>query len=1006
MNDTRTADSVDRGGVQRDGVSAGGAPLHAWMASRFPASVPGSRAPLALRDSASLWWVEEGTVDVFAVPAREGVAAGAREHLYRVAAGQIYFGLDLDDLGRDWLLVAVAAPATRLRELDWHSLESAAREDAIAPHDIATVVDAWVGAVTRGARKGAQPRQYIPVRPGAPQRLSPGQAFFPAERLVFVRVEGAATLLSQPLLPHTQSGMLLPLRDEAWMHAQEECTVHAMDIHDALAQHDVWAGLRRYHALVVRVSLAALERTAVREAQRTRAKAERASRYLHAGLEVFAKTLEPGSQEAFGALADEPQLAACQIVGRHMDLEFVAPPASGVDTADPMEEIAVAAGVRHRQVALRGNWWLADGGHMVGRLQESRHPVALIRRSGGYDLHDPADRSVVAVDETVAARLAPFAYTFFRSLPSRALKLADLIEFSMRSVRGDLRWLIATGALAGLLGLVMPLATGYIFDTLIPASDRPQLAQVTGMLIAVAIAGAMFALARSLAALRLESRMDAGLQAALWNRALDLPIPFFRPFSSGDLAQRLNAINTIRQALSGATFGTLLASTFALANAALLLYFDLKLGALALALVAGAAFVTIGLGLWKLRYERHMSQALGRLSGLVLEYLHGVTKLRVTGAESRAFANWAEAFGRMRRLRFASGSVRNVQEVFFSLYQVLMDMAIFGMVALLLAGAAAPPGSAAAGAATAADAASAMSTGRFIAFYGAFGQLAGAVLALCTTLLDVLNLVPVYERVKPVLQAEPEAAQGRSHPGELHGRIELASVSFRYTPDGPLALDNVSLAIRPGGFVAVVGPSGSGKSTLLRCLLGFEQPTAGGVFYDNQNLADLDARAVRRQMGVVLQHSQVMPGDIFSNIVGTTQLGIDDAWAAARFCGLEDDIRAMPMGMHTVISESGTTLSGGQRQRILIARAIVQRPRILLFDEATSALDNPTQEIVTRSLNELRATRVVIAHRLTTIMSADLIVVMDAGRIVQSGNYGQLIGQPGLFQDLARRQLV
>jgi ATP-binding cassette subfamily C protein len=298
-----------------------------------------------------------------------------------------------------------------------------------------------------------------------------------------------------------------------------------------------------------------------------------------------------------------------------------------------------------------------------------------------------------------------------------------------------------------------------------------------------------------------------------------------------------------------------------------------------------------------------------------------------------------------------------------------------------------------------------ITTGEFIAFNAAFGGFFGALIGLAATALGLLNLVPVYERAKPILQTLPESGEGRRHPGELQGGIEVMKLGFRYG-DGPEILKDVSFSIRPGGYIALVGPSGSGKSTLFRLLLGFEKPSSGSIYYDTQDLVDLDVDALRRQLGVVLQSGQLISGDIFTNIVGTSQLTLDDAWNAARMVGLDQDIEQMPMGMHTVISEGASTLSGGQRQRILIARAIVHRPRIIYFDEATSALDNRTQAIVTESLGRLKATRIVIAHRLSTVINADRILVLQDGRIVQNGNYEKLLHEPGPFAELAKRQML
>jgi ABC-type bacteriocin/lantibiotic exporter with double-glycine peptidase domain len=378
-----------------------------------------------------------------------------------------------------------------------------------------------------------------------------------------------------------------------------------------------------------------------------------------------------------------------------------------------------------------------------------------------------------------------------------------------------------------------------------------------------------------------------------------------------------------------------------------------------------------------------------QISGLVLELVNGAPKFRVSGVEDRAFARWAAAFSTQKRTAADARRVSNILSVFHASFPVIATALLFYGMAVLSQ-----------------RQADSMTTGQFLAFYAAFGQFLGAVLGISAAALTVLQAVPLYESAQPILTALPEAAGGRGDPGDLRGGIELAHVAFRYSSETPLVLRDVSVSIRPGEFVAIVGPSGSGKSTLLRLLLGFETPESGSVYFDGKDLAGLDLEAVRRQMGVVLQHGKLMIGDIFTNIIGSAPLTLDDAWRAAEMAGLDRDIKAMPMGMHTMIAEGGGGLSGGQRQRLMIARAIVGSPRILLFDEATSALDNRTQAIVSRALESLKATRIVIAHRLSTVMHADRILVVEKGVLVQSGTYDELIRQEGPFAELARRQLV
>jgi ATP-binding cassette subfamily C protein len=301
---------------------------------------------------------------------------------------------------------------------------------------------------------------------------------------------------------------------------------------------------------------------------------------------------------------------------------------------------------------------------------------------------------------------------------------------------------------------------------------------------------------------------------------------------------------------------------------------------------------------------------------------------------------------------------------------------------------------------------SGFSVGSFVSFNGAFGQFLAGVLGLVGALNTIVAVVPLYERLRPILEAPSETKADSATPGVMGGEVRLSHATFRYNPEGPPTLDNVSLKIASGEYVAFVGASGSGKSTILRLVLGFEQPESGAVYLDGLDLATLDLRAMRRQIGVVLQSGRLQAGSIFENIVGAAPLTMDDAWEAARLAGLASDIEAMPMGLHTVLSEGAQGISGGQRQRLLIARALVRKPRLLILDEATSALDNRTQAAVKETLDKLNVTRIVVAHRLSTITDVHRIFVFDQGRLIETGGYKELLERGGHFAALARRQLT
>jgi ATP-binding cassette subfamily C protein len=449
-------------------------------------------------------------------------------------------------------------------------------------------------------------------------------------------------------------------------------------------------------------------------------------------------------------------------------------------------------------------------------------------------------------------------------------------------------------------------------------------------------------------------------------------------------------IDNILRVLTGSVIFSVLSGVFSVFSFLLLFYYSWRLALVATAVVFVSCAASVVSMYIQLRYQREMFHARGYISGMVLGFIDNIARLRVSGAEPRAFAAWAREFSRQKKLSVRARTVSSALAVFDSAFPVIGFAIIFACSTQLMGQ----------------PLLHTLTTGAFLAFLAAFVQFEMATLRLSSAVESALSIVPIQERANPILQTLPEVSDASKHPGELQGSIEVSHVSFRYRADGPLVLRDVSLAVRPGEFVAIVGPSGSGKSSLFRLLLGFEKPESGAIYYDGQDLSGLDVQVVRQQMGVVIQNARLASGSIFENIVGSAPIKIEDACEAARGAGLAEDINQMPMGMHTVVSEGGGNLSGGQRQRLLIARAIVRKPRIFLFDEATSALDNRTQAVVGRTLEGLQSTRIVIAHRLSTIVNADRIFVMDKGVLVQSGSYRELADQSGLFRVLVKRQLA
>jgi NHLM bacteriocin system ABC transporter ATP-binding protein len=928
------------------------------------------------------WRVLAGRVDVFAVRVRGGVPAGGRTHLFRAGPGELLCGGPAVQDGI--AMLAVGATGTELAEVD---------RAGLVPAGLPSALEAWVAHLCDAAWSGVLPDDCKEIASGE-ARPAPGALHLrPLAPVAWVRHEAGASLLCGLDGVRVNGVGYTPLSRGAWLLAEEGSVLRVDDTAHVLGSREAWAGVDRLYGLLLDCLGRRLESATAAERDRLDRKTAAGRRALQGACAELAGSVsgERLALAAPGAAAgggDDALFAACRLVAEARGVTVRRPAGEDATRGDPLSAIARASRLRTRVVVLRSGWHLEDGGPILARLSADKRPVALLVGREGYVLRDPATGEERRVTQAVTEELEAQAHTFYRSFPDAALTMGDVLRFGLKGCGPDL-WMVALTATAGaLLSLLVPVATGMIFNDVIPGAARGQLLQLTVVLVAIAVATGMFAIATSVALIRVDTRMGSAVQAAVWDRVLGLPMPFFRPYSAGELATRAGGIDAIRQVLSGATVTAMLGGVFSLVHFGLLFHYSTTLAWWSV-LIIGLAVACTALGSWiQVGPQRSAAGMQSRLAGSVLQFLSSIGKLRVAGAEGHAFAIWAQGFGRQRQFQYRARRVGNLLAAMNAAYPLAAAVALYALAHPLF-----PPDGT-------------LRTGDFLAFMSSFTICLGGLLGASSALLATLQVVPLYEQCLPVLQTRPEVDLGKADPGTLRGEIELQHVTFRYQADGPPVLRDVSLRIRAGEFVAFVGPSGSGKSTILRLLLGFETPESGALYYDGQELAGLDVQAVRRQIGVVLQNGRLSSGDIYSNIVGSSTATIEMAWEAARLAGFEQDVKAMPMGMHTVISEGGGTLSGGQRQRLMIARAIVRRPRILYFDEATSALDNRTQAIVSASLERLQATRVVVAHRLSTIANADRIVVVDAGRIVQTGSYEELMAQEGPFRELALRQLT
>jgi NHLM bacteriocin system ABC transporter ATP-binding protein len=987
-------------------------PVIAGWARLIGLTTPAGRGPLRLDGQYAAAVIRNGPADLFAMRHGDGAGVQARRHfLARLPAGSL---MPSPPVAGAWQLVLVPLPDTEVRwlgEAAYRTVVGVAGGDAAPPvRDTAAEVVAralvfglelGLQAIADALRTGQPPRNAPPLTPRAVGSLAAGGVLAGASGLWWLRVVGGDVVRNDgdPGEP-IGGGELLLLTARDWITATGPCTVESMSSWELLGAGQLWTAADRHVARLLRVA----------ETRIGRADAEFLST-LRRRKQINAAVVADAARAAYGVVGatdrqvppaevahlNSYQLAAAVLRALITDdrVRIVEPADRSQVPADQREAlhaVARASGLHARAVRLPGGWWRRDLGPLTGWRRTGdggtgpEEAVALAYRRGRYRRLDPQTGATLALDAAEIARFGEAATVVQVPLPL-APTLGDVLRSGLRGGRRDVSGLLLTAAVVAGLGLAVPLMSGRVLGAVAGQGTGNGLLQSAVLLMVSALVAALVGIAQNLRLLRVEGRVELGSQLAVWDRLMRLPAQFFTRTSSGELANAVLGITFVRESLSGVLAQGVLAGVTVLADLLLLVIIDVRVALCGLAVLAVTSALAWVCGRAVMRRMHRALPAEHRAAARTNQLLGGITKVQVAAAEDRAYSWWSAANSTARA---ELQRVRRVQAVLAAAAGVLPiagQLALFALLAGPLAGR--------------------LTIGDFFVVNVAFALLLGAALVLVTAGIEVVAALPRLADLHEIIDTEPERRPDRTDPGEIRGEITLHNVTFGYQADQPPILDDVSFTVRPGEFVAVVGPSGCGKSTLLRLLLGFEAPRSGSVRYDGQDLCELDAQAVRRQCGVVLQDGTLFAGSLRENLCGAGSYPLDRVWEAVRMAGLEEDVQNLPMGLGTMVPFGGGTLSVGQRQRVLVARALIHHPRVLFFDEATSALDNRTQEVVTASTRKLAASRIIIAHRLSTVRDADTILVMDRGRIVQRGDYATLMAdRDGLFHRLASRQLL
>jgi len=970
----------------------------AELAARSGISVPcaGNR-PVRLDDPDSVWFIDRGTVDLFLAERKDGVEQAAPQHLLRRESGTLLPGVapderDDSERGTSLGLVAKGLPGTLLKRLPASLLSE------VHPAELAEQADTWLTDITDTLSRfvSRPPRPTALAEPDLVQTLGPCTLSV-RRGVVWVSGPSRGASLFMDMVDQAElagaSGpheAVMPLTRTSWLTLFDGATVSGRSTESLAEEGALLPALASFHATAF-----ALERLNRRLAVVDDANLERERTTSHRTAETVARQrlfniydqpLDRDADVEDTALAD-----ALEVIGRHEGIDFRIPARSGPsDSPVRLVDLLDASGVRARRVRFNdeGRWWRGDSNALLAFRAADGRPVALLPgRFGRYREIDPASRRRVRMTAERAGTLRPEAWMFYRPLPSGNVKPADLLRIALHGSAGDLARLVMAGLPGGLIKLLPALALGFVASHVVAGGSAGALHAVAATLAGFGLLGALLHLLQSKAVMRLEGRSASRVEAAFWDRLMRLPPSILHRHPAGDLAMSGMTFQSIRDGLQGVVADSVLSIIFLLPVFGVIFFYDATLGVIALVFSLASLLVTAGLGWRQISPHGRMIGAARRVAGRLFQIVGGIAKLRVENAEGSAFAIWARDYREQKRAELELGALEGHARAFGAALPFLAGGVLLFAVATV-GGRNVP-------------------VSDFLVVYTVFIAFQSAIARLGESFGTLAAMLPAFDQMRPMLAAVPETEVEGEPVERLGGEILFDRISFRYDPDGPLILDDVTIRAHPGEFVAIAGESGAGKSTLFRLALGIDRPSAGAVYYDGRDLKHLNLKQVRRKIGAVPQSVRLHPQDLWDNIVahheGTTS---EEVWQAARTAGIEREIKAMPMGMLTMVGAGGSVLSGGESQRVTIARSQIGSPRIMLLDEATNWLDNESQAEVMRNLALLTSTRIVIAHRLSTLEQADRIYVMKAGKVVQSGSFNELMEIDGVFKELVRRQVA
>ena len=941
--------------------------------------------PLVIGDGEFVWFLEKGVADLFLVERRNGEEVSAPQHLLRSEAGRLIPGFEAQSGDTTLEVIAKGAPGTVLRKLPAASLS------ALDTREVAEHVDAWLIEISGRLARDIQhrPRESINAQPGS-IRTEQNQILSARHDPVWILTLPRGAGLFMDLIDASEHEVqgVLPLTSSSWITMTTETTLTACSSETLAREGRLFPALRSFHRTSLQLEqlnrrLALVDQANLEIAKTTNRRAEEDDARNRL-LDVCRLSQKDGFGAGGSALLD-----TLQLIGHRENIRFREPEDTNASsTGITLEDILDASGVRGRQVRLNPDekWWIGDSGSMLGFRSGDGQPVALLPGLWGrYRAVDPVTRETTRLTAERAGTLRTEAWSFYPPLPPKGIRPRDILRLFPGRLAADCLHVAVSGLLGCAIMLLPAVILGLVVEETIPAGDTGLLYGATGMLAALALLSALLHSLQGMAQMRIGGGIASRIEAAFWDRVLRLPFRLLNRHTVGGVTMGSMAFSSLRDAVQGLAATSALSVFLLLPFMFLVGFYAPGLGGPAISFGLFSLFATVALGFWQIAPRGEMTGISQSLAGKLHEIMDSIFKLRIEGAEGSAFAIWARDYRKQKYVELKLGRREAWLQAFGNALPLFSTAFLF-MAAML---------------------SEETGVGKFLVVYIAFMTYQTAVMRLGASFGEVAAVVSELKAVWP-LMTEPLEEETQGEPvGELKGEVLFDHITFRYGADGPLILDDVSIHVRPGEFIAIVGESGSGKSTLFRLALGEAEPYSGTVYYDGRDLKHLNRKQVHRRIGVVPQDVDLHPDDIWDNIVGHHKsVWEDEMWSAAELASVKQDIQRMPMKTATAVGVGNQVLSGGEAQRIMIARALLRKPRILLLDEATNWLDNSRQTEIMENLAGLNTTRIVIAHRLSTLREVDRIYVLSGGKVTQTGTFSELSEMEGTFRNLIRRQIA